>query len=57
MRTYTIEITAKTPGDAEVALEEIRSAISQGCATAPWTEDEDDNGYNFSSEGEFDDQV
>jgi len=55
MRTYTIEITAKTPGDAEVALEEVRNAISQGAGTAPWTEDEDDNGYGFTSEGEFDD--
>ncbi len=55
MRTYTIEITARTPGDAEVALEQIRDAIGQGYMAAPWTEDEDDNGYSFSSDGEFDD--
>ena len=52
-RTYTIEITANSLCNVDLALQQVRDAIREGYAAAPFNSDEEDNGYSFESEGEF----
>lgn len=55
MRKFTITIEAKTEEDADYILSRIRDAILEGYTMAPWSPDGEGSGYNFSSEGYFDD--
>ena len=54
MKSYTIEIKAKTESDAELALDEVRKAIAKGYVMAPWNSDGYGSGYSFTSTGDFD---